>query len=107
MRTTVFLLFVLAIMAGAILLQIFLSKKSSKWFGLILPGITFTYSLFLSVFSFVPVGDMTWWCITRSIASILLIANIPTLILLAIYFGCREQIRQKKALEKMSIQDLE
>ena len=94
-------------MAGAIRLQIFLSKKNGKWFGLILPGIAFAYALFLAVFSFVPAGDMTGRGIIGSTAAVLLIANIPTLILLAIYFGCREQIRRKKALEKMSIQDLE
>lgn len=107
MKTAVFLLIVLAIMAGAILLQIFPSQKDGKWFGLILPGVAFAHSLLLSLFSFVPAGDMTWWGIIGSTAAVLLMANIPPLILLAIYFGCREQIRRKKALEKMSIQDLE
>ena len=35
-----------------------------------------------------------------------LLANIPTLILLAIYFACRGKQRRNKRLDKMSIQDL-
>ena len=84
-------------------MQIFLSKKESKWFGLILPFITFAYSL-LMVFSIAVTDGMD---IFGLIASTLFVANIPTIILLAIYFGCREKIKRKKALEKMNIQDLE
>ena len=41
------------------------------------------------------------------IASTFLMANIPTGVLLGIYIGCREKKKRKKALERMSIQDLE
>lgn len=41
------LLIVMALLIGAIFLQIFLSKKKSKWFGLILPTISFIYSLLM------------------------------------------------------------
>lgn len=105
-RFTLAMLTVLAILAGGIFLQIFLSKKESKWFGLILPIITFTYSL-LMIFGLAMTDDMSWWNILGLIASTLLVANIPTVILLVIYFGCREKIKRKKALEKMNIQDLE
>lgn len=105
-RTISFSFVVLAIMAGGIFLQIYLSQKENKWFGVILPGISFAYSL-LMVFGLVPTDDMTWWSIIGLIASTLFIENIPTIILLAIYFGCREKLKQKKGLEKMSIQDLE
>lgn len=48
MRITVVMLFiVMALLIGAIFLQIFLSKKKSKWFGLILPTISFIYSLLM------------------------------------------------------------
>jgi len=39
--------------------------------------------------------------------STLLLFNISTIILLAIYFGCREKLKRKAQLEKMNIQDLE
>jgi peptidoglycan/LPS O-acetylase OafA/YrhL len=106
MNITTNVFIVLAIMAGGILLQIFLSKNESKWFGLILPFITFSYSL-LMVFSIALTDGMTWWDTCGVVASTLFISNIPTIILIAIYLGCREKIRQKKALEKMNIQDLE
>ena len=34
------------------------------------------------------------------------IGNIPTIILLAIYYGCRGKQRRNKQLDKMNIQDL-
>lgn len=96
----------MAILAGGILLQIFLSKKESRWFGLILPFISFGYSL-LTLFSIALTEDAAWWNIFGIIASTLFLSNIPTVILMAIYFGCREKIKREKALEKMNIQDLE
>ena len=35
-----------------------------------------------------------------------LLSNIPTAVLLAIYFACRTRQRRKKQLDKMNIQDL-
>jgi len=40
-----FLVFLVAVLAGAVFLQIYLSKRESKWPGLILPAITFAISL--------------------------------------------------------------
>ena len=100
------LLVIVIFTAGAIWLQVFLSKKENKWLGLTLPFISFAYSL-LMVFSIALADSMTAWEIFGLITSTFFIANIPTIILLAIYWGCREKIRQKKALEKMNIQDLE
>ena len=104
--TSLVMLVVLAIFAGGIFLQIFLSNKESKWFGLILPFITFAYSL-LTLSQIAKNDSMTWWNIVGSIASTLFISNIPTVILLAIYYGCRERTKRKKALEKMNILDVE
>lgn len=42
-----------------------------------------------------------------TIGAVLLLYNIPTIVLLAVYFGCREKQRQRKGLEKMQAQDLE
>ncbi|MCL2677675.1 MAG: hypothetical protein FWE85_01320 [Clostridiales bacterium] len=108
----------LAWLAGAIFLQINLSKKENKWPGLILPGMYFLSILlivaymaymayiykdnvFALVYPFTPFSSpaVVFWTF--------LICNIPTLILMAIYLFCRRKLRKRKALEKMNIQDLD
>lgn len=105
-NVTIMLFLVLALIVGAIFLQIFLSKKKSKWFGLILPTITFLYSL-LMIFNIAVFEGMTGGEIFMLIASTFLISNIPTIIFLGIYFGCREKMKLRSQLDKMNIQDLE
>jgi len=103
-NVTVLLWILLAVAIGLIWLQIFLSKKESKWFGLILPMITFSFSL-LYVLNIMDTGNLLQNIIL--IVSTLLTSNIFTIILLAIYFACREKMKRKAQLEKMNIQDLE
>lgn len=104
-RNIIVLLIVLIVLIVAVLwLQFFLSKKSSKWLGLILPIITFAFSL-LYVLNIMDTGSL--WQNMILIVSTLLLSNIPTIILLAIYFACREKLKRKAQLEKMNIQDLE
>ncbi|WP_195200850.1 hypothetical protein [Faecalispora jeddahensis] len=104
-NATVALFLVLVLLVGGVFLQIFLSKKNSKWFGLILPAITFLYSL-LMVLGVAVYDGMDGWEIFILIASTFLLSNIPTIVLLGIYFGCREKMKLRAELEKMSIQDL-
>ena len=104
MNVLLVLLFYLVMMGGAIWLQIFLSKKANKWFGLILPIITFAFSL-IFVINIRDTGSA--WQNTITIAATLLLTNIPTAILLVIYFACREKLKRKSQIDKMSIQDLE
>lgn len=104
-NVTVTLFFVLVLLVGGIFLQIFLSKKNSKWFGLILPAITFLYSL-LMVLGLAVYDGMSGGEIFILIASTFLLNNIPTIVLLGIYFGCREKMKLRAELDKMSIQDL-
>lgn len=104
-NATVALFLVLVLLVGGIFLQIFLSKKNSKWFGLILPAITFLYSL-LTVLGLAVYDGMNGREIFILIASTFLLSNIPTIVLLGIYFGCREKMKLRAELEKMSIQDL-
>ena len=127
---------VVAIGAGIILLQIYLSKKDSKWLGLILPIITLCISLIyvsgIAAFTETtisgvrsidengvvieeiapeissgrtPIKDTP--TLIFQIAYVFLLGNIPTIILLAIYFASREKQRRRKALDKMQAQDLE
>ncbi|WP_330634645.1 hypothetical protein [Anaerovorax sp. IOR16] len=94
------------LVAGSICLQIFLSKRENKWFGLVLPLIFFAYSL-LMIVSLAIFDGMSHWDIFGLMASTFILSNIPTLVYLIIYFACREKYKQKKELGKMNIQDLE
>ena len=103
MRISVVLFGVMIIfMVGGILLQIFLSKRESKWSGLILPLLTFLYSLLMACSAVAYNGEIPWGPILAS----LLLGNIPTVILLAIYAACREKRRKRGELDKMQIKDL-
>ncbi|MDF2844253.1 MAG: hypothetical protein K0R00_2679 [Herbinix sp.] len=106
MRAPINLLIVIIFVAGIIWLQVFLAKKENKILGLILPFISFAYSL-LNVFSIHIVDNMTTWEVCKLIATTLIILNIPTLILGAIYWSYRGNASRKRNLEKMNIQDLE
>ena len=46
-RTTILLTFLLVLMAAGVGLQVFLSRRVSRWPGLVLPGICLLYSLAL------------------------------------------------------------
>jgi len=99
------LLIIAALWAAGVWLQFILSKKESKWPGLILPGISFAMSL-LALFGAAVYEGGTWKDELFMALSILLPLNIPTFILLAVYAACRSGNRRKKDLEKMNIQDL-
>lgn len=92
------------------MLQIFLSKKESKWLGLILPTISFLYSL-IAVVGFIAytfVGNQNEEVAGSlfPIMALLIYPNIPTVILLLIYSHYREEKRKHKEIDKMNIQDL-
>lgn len=100
------------ILIGLAFLQVFLSKKESKWLGLILPGC----SIFLSLtavfgFSFLTIAGTRVYFIA---IAIFVIFNIPTLIYLAIYKYVRTNTnstsgtsKKNQEIQKMNIQDLE
>ena len=86
-------LIVLAVfLVGGVLLQIFLSKRESKWPGLVLPAISFLWSL-LYLFNMMDTGSMVQNILTALLT--MLLANIPTLVLLAIYWAVREKRRKR------------
>lgn len=97
------LIVLLVLVVGGILLQIFLSKRESKWPGLVLPVISFLWSL-LYLFNLMDTGSVVR-NILMAILTILL-TNIPTLVLLAIYWTVREKRRKRSEIEKMNIDDL-
>lgn len=98
-----FLVFVLVVLVGGILLQIFLSKRESRWPGLVLPLLTFLSALLL------PLNVMDTGSVSENIllaVVTLLAGNIPTLVLLAIYWAAREKYRVRDQMEKMGKQDI-
>ena len=101
MRTLIVLLFI----ASVIVLQVFLSKRESKWPGLVLPLIAFLFGLLYPLNMVAPSEGVTVVFIFQMIL-VWLLGNIPTIVLMAIYWSCRGKQRRNKQLEKMNIQDL-
>ena len=93
---------ILPFLIGLVVLQVFLSKRESKWPGLILPLLSLLISLLLVLNVTVHNGEFPW----RPILASLILGNIPTVILLAIYAVCREKFRKQSELDKMNIKDL-
>ena len=102
-RTMYATIMLLVLLAGTVLLQIFLSKRESKWPGLVLPAITLVYSIVmvLNIAYFVSIARPL-----LAALGVFLSCNIPTLLLLGIYSACRGKQRKKREMEKMSINDL-
>ncbi|MCR4436124.1 MAG: hypothetical protein QHH06_10125 [Clostridiales bacterium] len=120
-RTLFSIIIFLIVIIGIIALQIFMSKKQSKWLGLILPVITVLFSIMvvLGLVSYTTLfteqsGKTILNAVQIPKVSIFLTAlyvfvlyNIPTAILLGIYYACREKIKKNREIEKMNVQDLE
>lgn len=98
-------LFAALLIVGGVLLQIFLSKRESKVPGLVLPILAFLLGLLFPLNMTAPPAGVTVGFILQMLV-VWLLGNIPTLILLAIYSGCRGRQRRRKQLDKMNIQDL-
>ncbi len=119
------LIFILMLI-GIIFLQIFLSKKENKWYGLFLPILSLiypilavlsisTYNTFITTTTLQDgskivksVSDATnsFGSIFFQIIFVFLYTSIPTAILLVIYFACRQGIKKNRELDKMKIGDL-
>lgn len=96
------LIAVLVLIAGGVILQIFLSRRRSRWPGLVLPLLTFLYSVLLVLNVRSVDGEFPWGPVLVS----LILGNLPTLVLLAIYWAAREKFRVKDQIDKMNIDDL-
>lgn len=125
---------IVAAIAGIIVLQIFLSKNNNPWLGLVLPFICLCFSVIVTLgcvpYSTVTTGyqemivededgievverkeikqegENTFLEGTVIVVITFVFYNIPTAILLLIYFTVREKGKSDKALEKMKLQDL-
>ena len=92
----------LVLIVGGVALQIFLSRRKSKWLGLILPLLTFLYALALTL-NVTSIDSAFPW---GALLATFLLGNIPTLVLLAIYWAAREKFRVRDQIDKMNIDDL-
>ena len=93
------LVFFVVLIIGILLpigLQFFFATRQSKWPGLILPAISLIGACIVAL------NALTW---TAALISFLL-TNIYTVVLLLIYFACREKKNVKRQVQKMNIQDL-
>lgn len=96
-------LFVL-VMVVLIVLEAFLSSSAHRWPGLVLPVIWLLLSLLLVVGNMLYMGSL--WQTLGSMAVALLLFNIPTLLLVAVYCVVRARMRRREQIEKMNIHDL-
>ena len=92
-------LILFVVLVGILALQIFLSFRASGLYGLILPGFFLVYALTM-VLNLATIPGATAAQSVRYSVLTFLTANVPTLILLIIYFVCRERKRRKKDLKK-------
>lgn len=129
-------LFMLLILSFVIFIQLKLSRSENKFLGLILPIISFLFSLSMIIgwSSFTMTGMSTEQIITVNeetgevieetkevvdqprekmttadfleIGYLTLISNIPTIILSGIYLSERNKMNMRKEIEKMKIDDL-
>ena len=97
---------IMLLMVGiVIVLQVFLSKSNSKIPGLIIPILFVMFSL-ISVANIGFSSHFTWIDMVGRILMVFILSNIPTLILVSIYYVIRERNNMNKQLDKMKIQDL-
>ena len=102
-RVTIALALLTVLLIGGILLQIFLCRRSQKWPGLVLPGICILFSL-VAVLNVAALGGVAETIGTMLLS--LVVYNIPTLVLMVIYWICRQTYSRAGELEKMHIADL-
>lgn len=114
------LLFVVPI--GGIWLQLYLSRKESNALGLILPGLNFLLSLLMLFSTQLMFGmlDQMSGMGSMSGGEIIMVSegagilggimfalmNVPTVIMLIIYFVCRRTVKKNKEAQQMSLQDM-
>ena len=105
-RTIIVLTFLVVLLVGCIILQVFLSRRESPWPGLVLPGLSLLLSL-IPLLNVVVLPGSGAGNVLTALLLVFLLYNIPTLVLLVIYFACRGKYRRRREIDKMNAQDLE
>ena len=119
----------IACIVGIIWLQFYLSKKPSRWLGLLIPIICFAFSILavsgLALFSTMTstvstvdgvvvnevveqqaMEEPSFVEMVITIVPVFVATNIPTIIFVGIYVSCRSKLKKSAELNKMSIHDL-
>lgn len=92
-RAMIFTAVCLAVAAGLMALQVYLSKRDGKWPGLIIPIIFFLISLLYPLNMSVPSEGVNGSFIVSLLFS-WITGNIPTFITLGIYFTAKKDKKQ-------------
>ena len=98
---------ILALMAAACALEVFLAKRKSRWPGLVLPVLALFPALFVLpnlLTNALSVAENGLQVLLSLLAMLLLF--VPALVLLAVYWFCRRRRKRREDVEKMKIQDL-
>ncbi len=103
-RTYIALTVALVVLIIVVVAQVFLSRTKSRFPGLIMPVISFMFSLVASLGNVIYSGLDIAFVLT--VLMVFIIYNIPTVIFLGIYFSCRAKLKKNSQLTKMNIQDL-
>ena len=96
-KVVIYIVIAFIVIIGTVLLQSSLAVKKSKWPGLVLPGITFFISLF-PLFSMIMATSESANIQTHILQTLLvfIVSNLPTIFLLALYFGNRKKVGKLK-----------
>lgn len=98
---------ILALMAAACALEVFLAKRKSRWPGLVMPLLALFPALFVLpnlLTNALSVAENGLQALLSLLAMLLLF--VPALVLLAVYWFCRRRRKCREDVEKMKIQDL-
>ena len=98
---------ILALMAAACALEVFLAKRKSRWPGLVMPVLALFPALFVLpnlLTNALSVAENGLQVLLSLLAMMLLF--VPALVLLAVYWFCRRRRKCREDVEKMKIQDL-
>ena len=98
---------ILALMAAACALEVFLAKRKSRWPGLVMPLLAVFPALFVLpnlLTNALSVAENGLQALLSLLAMLLLF--VPALVLLAVYWFCRRRRKCREDVEKMKIQDL-
>ena len=85
------ILILLAILTAIVFLQIYLSKRENKWFGLILPIVCFLFALLIVLLNTMAPATGIDMDFVINLVLAFAVYNIPTVVFIVIYIVCRKQ----------------
>ena len=80
-----------AVLAAIILLQIFLFSRENKWFGLIMPVISFLFALVVVLLNTIVPATGVGVDYILNLVVAFAVYNIPTVVFMVIYIVCRKR----------------